>query len=70
MDSRRKHLVIGAAALALLAGTTEGGAQLRLGFEDRGDPNPRQMKIGMDLAGIALGLAISWSRSAPSLHVR
>lgn len=68
MGRARKHLVIGAAALALVAGTAEGGAQLRLGFENCGDPNPRQMKIGMEVAGLALGLAISWSRSAPSLR--
>ncbi len=55
---------IATAAALLVAGTTvaAGGARLSIALEDRLDRNPRQVALGVEMAGVALGLAISWSK--------
>ena len=64
----RKALVVAAVAMAtVVASQTDRGAQLTLAFEDRFDPSPRQVKLGMEIAGLALGVAISWTRDRPTL---
>ena len=58
---RRTGLIIAAVALAIAAGSRGPDAEIRVALEDRGDPNPRQIALGVELAGLAVGLAISWS---------
>ena len=61
---RAKHkrtLVLALAGVALLALSGGNGAQLKLAMEDRADPNPHQVALGVELAGLCLGIAISWS---------
>ena len=48
-------------ALAFIAVANSGGAQLNLAFEDRADPNSRQMSLAMKVAGLAVGFAVSWT---------
>lgn len=47
--------------LALVAVSNSGGARLKLALEDRADPNPHQVSLGVELAGLCLGVVISWS---------
>ncbi|TRW17448.1 hypothetical protein [Glacieibacterium frigidum] len=64
----RKGAIVAALAVAtVVAAQTERGAQLTLAFEDRFDPSPSQVKLGMEIAGLALGIAISWTRDRPTL---
>lgn len=58
--SRRAVGVI-LAGLALIAVSNGGNAQLKLALEDRADPNPHQVALGVELAGLCLGVIISWS---------
>ncbi len=59
---RRKGLVaVAVACLALMAVSDGSGAQLKLALEDRADPNPHQVSLGVELAGLCLGVVISWS---------
>ncbi|WP_258889469.1 hypothetical protein [Sphingomonas sp. SUN039] len=34
---------------------------MKVALEDRADPNPRQVSLGVELAGLCLGVVISWS---------
>lgn len=64
----RKGAIVAAVAVAVFAAAqTEHGAQLTLALEDRLDPSPRQVKLGMEIAGLALGIAISWTKDRPAL---
>ena len=58
------------AAPLLIAGLVvwAGGATLNLALEDRFDPNPRRMALGVEAAGVVLGVAISWSKHPASLR--
>ena len=47
--------------VAVLAVGHTGGAHLRLALEDRADPNPRQMALGLELAGACVGIVVSWT---------
>jgi hypothetical protein len=47
------------AGLAMIAVTNGGSAQLKLAMEDRADPNPHQVSLGVELAGLSLGVVIS-----------
>ena len=59
----KRWLVAGVVSLVAIAGSaTAGGAQLKIALEDRGDPNPRQVAMGVRLFGACLGLAVSWTR--------
>lgn len=59
---RRKRLfVLALAGFALIAASNSGGAHLKLALEDRADPNPHQVSLGVELAGLCLGVVISWS---------
>jgi len=49
------------ASLALIAFSGGNGAQLKLAMEDRADPNPHQVALGVELAGLCLGVVVSWS---------
>lgn len=61
-DVRRKRLVaVTLAGLAIVAVSNSGGARLKLALEDRADPNPHQVSLGVELAGLCLGIVISWS---------
>lgn len=59
-----RRVLVAASALTLVAVAAGGGAQMKLSFADIGDPNPRHFSLGMEVAGMALGLAISWTRHA------
>lgn len=61
MPRRNRVLTVALAGLALVAFSNSGGAQLKLAFENRADPNPRQVSMGVELAGLCLGVVISWS---------
>ena len=61
MLRRNRILTVMLAGLALAAFSNGGGAQLKLAFENRADPNPRQVAMGVELAGRCLGVVISWS---------
>ncbi len=62
MGIRRNRLVaLTLAGFALVALSNHGGAQLKLALEDRADPNPHQVSLGVELAGLCLGIVISWS---------
>jgi hypothetical protein len=61
MRGRNRTFVVVLAALALIAVSNGGGAQLKLALEDRADPNPHQVSLGVELAGICLGVVISWT---------
>lgn len=61
MSRCQRTLGIVLGSLGLIALTNGTGAELRLALEDRVDPSPRQMALGVRVAGIALGLAVSWS---------
>jgi hypothetical protein len=50
------------AGLAMIAFTNGGRAQLKRATEDRADPNPHQVSLGVELAGLCLGVVISWSQ--------
>lgn len=43
----------------MIAVTNGGSAQLKLAMEDRADPNPHQVSLGVELAGLCLGVVIS-----------
>jgi hypothetical protein len=58
---RNKLVAATLAALALVAMSNSGGAHLKLALEDRADPNPHQVSLGVELAGLCLGVVISWS---------
>jgi hypothetical protein len=60
VKSRRAVGVI-LAGLALVAVSNGGNAQLKLAMEDRADPNPHQVALGVELAGLCLGIIVSWS---------
>ena len=59
LRSRRAVGVI-LAVLAMIAVTNGGSAQLKLAMEDRADPNPHQVSLGVELSGLCLGVVISW----------
>ena len=61
MLRRNKALAVMLAGLAVIAFSNGSGAQLKLAFENRADPNPRQVSMGVELAGLCLGVVISWS---------
>lgn len=61
MLRRNRVLAVMLAGLALIAFSNSGGAQLKLAFENRADLNPRQVSMGIELAGLCLGVVISWS---------
>jgi hypothetical protein len=62
MGRRNRSIFVALAALALIAMSNNGGAHLRLALEDRADPNPRQVSLGVELAGMCLGVIVSWSQ--------
>ena len=51
MTDDRRNWLCGVAALLLLMVAWDGEAKLNLAFEDRADPNPRQMQIAAEVAG-------------------
>lgn len=60
MKTNRPILALaGAAAIAAIACT--GSATLNLALHDRGDPSPRKLEIGAQVAGLCLGFILSWS---------
>lgn len=60
--TRRNRAVTAVLAFAALIAVSNGsGSQLKLAFEDRADPNPRQIALGVELAGLCLGVVVSWS---------
>jgi hypothetical protein len=61
MLTRKRPVIILLGALAFIAVANSGGAQLNLAFEDRADLNPRQMSLAMNVAGLAIGFAVSWT---------
>jgi len=61
MVKRNRAAAVGLVALALIALSGGSGAQIRLALEDRADPNPRQVALGVELVGLCLGVVISWS---------
>ena len=61
MVRRNRTIAVLLAGLALIAVSGTNGAQLKLAMEDRADPNPRQISLGVELAGLCLGVAISWT---------
>jgi hypothetical protein len=61
MGRRNRTIFVMLAALALIAVSNNGGARLKLAMEDRADPNPRQISLGVELAGLCLGVIVSWS---------
>ncbi|MFZ4746358.1 MAG: hypothetical protein ACOYLK_05610 [Sphingomonas sp.] len=46
----------------MIAVTNGGSAQLKRATEDRADPNPHQVSLGVELAGLCRGVVISWSQ--------
>ena len=64
MTDDRRNWLCGVAALLLLMVAWDGEAKLNLAFEDRADPNPRQMQIAAEVAGLCLGLLVSWTSEA------
>ncbi len=65
-QNRAATAVLAVAALIAVSGGTSG--QVKLAFENRADPNPRQVSLGVELAGLCLGIVISWSeRLRPTL---
>ncbi len=63
----RAGTALAALGLLAIAGTAiEREAKLTLAFEDRGDPNPRQMSLGMKIAGVVVALAVSWTEHRQS----
>ncbi len=56
-----RTVVVALASLALIALSGGNGAQLKLAMEDRADPNPHQVALGLELAGLCLSVVISWS---------
>jgi hypothetical protein len=61
MVKRNRAVAVILAGLALVAVSNGSGAQLKLAMEDRADPNPHQVSLGVELAGLCLGVVISWS---------
>jgi hypothetical protein len=61
MVKRNRTIVAMLAGCALLAVSNNGGAHLKLAMENRADPNPRQISLGVELAGLCLGVIVSWS---------
>lgn len=58
----RKRLAAAAlVCVAIVAVSNSGGAKLKLALEDRADPNPHLVSLGVELAGLRLGVVISWS---------
>jgi len=56
-----QRLALGLALAASIAAAAAAGPQLRLAFEDRGDPRPHQFALRAEIAGLGAGLIISWS---------
>ncbi len=68
MAKLNRAMAIVLSGLAIIALSTGGGAQLKLALEDRADLNPRQVSLGVELAGVSLGVVISWTnRLRPDL---
>jgi hypothetical protein len=61
MVKRNRAMAVVLAGLAIVAVSNGNGAQLKLAMEDRADPNPHQVSLGVELAGLCLGVVISWS---------
>lgn len=64
----KRWLVAGGLVAVVALGSAGGsGTSLKLALEDRADPNPRQVALGVNIAGACLSLAISWTRHTTSL---
>ena len=61
MVGHRRTVALLLGALALVAVSGGKSAQLKLAMEDRADLNPRQVSLGAELAGLGLGIVVSWS---------
>ena len=61
MARRNQTVTALLAVVALIAVSNGTRGQLKLAFEDRADPNPRQIELGIELAGLCLGIVVSWS---------
>ena len=57
----KNRLAVAGVALALAAMATNGGARLTLAMHDRADPNPHQVQIAAEVAGVALALLVTWT---------
>jgi hypothetical protein len=61
----RKRIPLLALLLLPLLAVAHPGPDLRLSlnFHDRADPNPRQVQIAAEVAGLALSFLVSWTQS-------
>ena len=64
---RAKAVILAAALFSVGAAYSQGGAHLRIALEDRLDPKPRQMALGVEIAGLCVGLIISWTERLRSV---
>lgn len=58
----RKHAVVAGVGAMLLLAAGSNGTRLTIALEDRADPNPRQVSVAVELAGLALGVVVSWTQ--------
>lgn len=62
MVGRKQTVLAVFGALLLLIAAGSDGTRLTIALEDRADPNPRQVSVAVELAGIALGIVVSWTQ--------
>ena len=60
MRYRRKLMILGAAALALVA-VKQPSADIRIVTHDLKDPAPRQVKAAVDLGLMAVSVLVTWT---------
>ena len=60
MRDRRKLMILGAAALALVA-VKQPSADIRIVTHDLKDPAPRQVKAAVDLGLMAVSVLVTWT---------
>lgn len=71
MDRKRFAMTL-VSVMAVGAVTCTNGAHLRIALEDAGDPAPKRIEAGVQLASLCLSFALSWSRdrAMPAPRVR
>lgn len=62
--TRKRGALIGLLVVAVLALASPGqDLRLALNFHDRADPNPRQVQIAAEVAGMAMSFLVSWTQA-------
>lgn len=62
--NRKRGALLGLLLVAALAVASPGhDLKLALNFHDRADPNPRQVQVAAEIAGLAMSFLVSWTQA-------